>query len=337
MEEVRQIGEKSSQNNQKQNITGVLLFLGGIFFQILEGDEYVIDKLYEKILQDPRHVDIVCLKAEYEVNIRLFPNWSMKTINLDENTDVLIQPIKSLLQTVTESHRILERYTQPTIIRLLTQGINPLTVTPKMTEKIILFGDVFSFSTFAEKLPVKEVVTLVNQYFMITTQAITEQGGEVIKFIGDCVMASFEANEADAAIQAVLEILQALDTLRHQVGTASPLRFLYTGIGIAYGEVIEGNIGSPLKMDYTLLGDAVNVAARMEALTRQLPYSLALSAEVKARCQQHWDFINLGEHQIKGKENLVKVYSVKNSVNYDISQNLTATDVARELEKMQLS
>jgi class 3 adenylate cyclase len=312
--EIEQIGEISTRNNQRDEITGVLLYLNGFFFQIIEGKEKTLDDLYTKILVDNRHTDILCLKTEYHITERHFPNWAMRTINLDQYSDILIQPVKTLLQTVTESHRVLEKYTQPSVFRIIHNGINPLTVSPQLVERIIFFSDILAFSTFTEKLPVAEVVKLVNYYFTLCTQIITEHGGEVMKFIGDCVMASFTPQQADAAISASLNILTALEQKREQAATNDPLRLLHTGIGLSSGEVIEGNFGSMVKMDYTLLGDAVNVASRLEALTRHLPYSLAFTHEVKQRCQNPWSFINLGKHHAKGKQQPIEVYSINETI-----------------------
>lgn len=312
--EIEQIGEISTLNNQRDDITGVLLYLNGLFFQVIEGKEKTLDDLYAKILIDNRHTDILCLKTEYYISHRQFPNWAMRTINLDQHSDILIQPIKTLLQTVTESHRILEKYTQASVFRIIQNGINPLTVSPQIVERIIFFSDILAFSTFTEKLPVTEVVKLVNHYFTLCTQIITDNGGEVIKFIGDCVMASFTPQQADAAIAASLNILTVLKQKREQAASNDPLRLLHTGIGLSCGEVIEGNFGSMVKMDYTLLGDAVNVASRLEALTRDLPYSLAFTNKVKQYCQNPWSFINLGRYQVKGKQQPIEVYSINETI-----------------------
>ncbi len=313
-QEIQKIADISSRNNEKKHITGVLLHLGGLFFQVIEGEIEQVESLYHKILVDNRHMDMLCLKAEYDVKERLYPNWAMKTMNLDEVTDIFFQPIKTLLQTVTESHRILEKYTQPSIINILTQGRNPLHVAPHVTEKIIFFSDICSFSMFAEKLPVIEIVQLVNQYLEICSKYIAAFGGEVNKFIGDSVMASFPSEMADAAIECCLSILLALQQLREQTSETMPAHVLYTGIGLSCGKVIEGNMGSSVKMDYTLLGDEVNTAARLESLTRDLPYALVLSKTVKIRANKNWPFIDLGRHQIKGKQKSVNLFSLEQAV-----------------------
>jgi class 3 adenylate cyclase len=308
--DIEEIGRVSQKNNKRDNITGVLLCSGGFFYQIIEGDEDPVDRLYEKILKDERHTDILCLKSEENISDRLFPDWSMQTINLDRNTDLLIRPIRTMLQTIVESQRIIGKYTQSTILRMIEKGINPLEVIPYKTDRIIMFCDLMSFSSFTEKLPVEDVVFMVNQYFSICTRIITQYDGEVTKFIGDCVMAYFPADRADDALKASQEILQEMEVLRQSAPDNSYLKVLYCGIGLSKGTVIEGNLGSAVKKDYTILGDAVNVAERLESLTRELPYFTVLSKEVKQSVREDWDFIEIGTFQPKGKEDNVAVYSI---------------------------
>ncbi len=309
-DDIEAIGRVSRRNNQRDNITGVLLCSGGFFYQIIEGDEDKVDRLYEKILNDDRHTNILCLKSESNISDRLFPDWSMETINLDRNTDMLIRPIRTMLQTIVESQQIIGKYTQSTILRMIEQGINPLEVIPYKTDRIIMFCDLMSFSSFTEKLPVENVVSMVNQYFTICTAIITQYGGEVTKFIGDCVMAYFSDDLADNAIQASQDILREMERLRASASSDSYLNVLYCGIGLSKGTVIEGNLGSSLKKDYTILGDAVNVAERLESLTRELPYFTILSEEVKQSASNNWEFIEIGTFQPKGKEDNVAVYSI---------------------------
>jgi adenylate cyclase len=257
--EIESIGNISQTNNSRDGITGVLMCCSGIFFQILEGEEDRIDLLYKRILEDDRHNKILCLKSELNILQRRFPDWSMEVIVLDENNDLLLQPIKIMLQTLGESQTILASYTQSGVLQAIENGINPLTLKPRYTEKIIFFADVISFTSITEKLEVTEVVDLLNQFFTICTNAIAARGGEVTKFIGDCVMAYFDGDRADDALQASLDILAELEILRNQAPTHSPLRVLYIGIGLSKGTVLEGNIGSQTKKEYTVIGDAVNV------------------------------------------------------------------------------
>lgn len=236
----------------------------------------------------------------------------MKTINLDTTNDELMRPIKTLLQTLVESHTIIERYTQPTVLNILNSGINPLTVMPQLVERIIIFGDIVSYSLISETLTLDHVMLLLNTYFEICSRVIMRWGGEINKFIGDSVMAYFPVDHADQAIHACADILAELAHVQATAGTDSPLQLLYTGFGMAHGTVIEGNMGSAVKMDYTIIGDAVNVAARLEGLTRQLEHALVLSDTVKQHTREDWDFVSLGTHELVGKQSMIELYSIDN-------------------------
>lgn len=337
--EIEEIGIASSRNNQKQDITGVLIYLRGLFFQIVEGDDVKIDRLYEKLGQDKRHRDILCLKAEYQVEERLFPNWSMNVINLDNNADALIYPIKIMLQTITESHGIIEQYTQPAVLKIINRGINPLTVPVRKVEKIILFADIVSFSAISEHLPVESIALMINRYLEISSEIITAMGGEVTKYIGDCVMAYFDPEMADNAIQACLNILSELKKARQSADQSSPIRLLYSGFGLSQGIVIEGNMGSAIKTDYTILGNPVNTAARLEVLTRNVKKAVVVSRNVKNSTKNSWNFVSLGKHDLKGKEKNTEVYypdhelvndfDVKDKIIKDVKSLIKETDIVR--------
>jgi adenylate cyclase len=203
-EEISDIGRISSKHNRTIGVTGILLSAHEFFFQILEGAEVEVDRLLEQIRRDPRHRDLTVLKAEMSVTVRLFPNWSMRTIRLGETNGMILQAVRIMLENITQSHRIIERYTQPSVLQFLTQGLNPLEIPVKKTRKIILFGDMVAFSTMSQKFPVEEVTTVVNAYLEVCCRRIVQHGGEVTKYIGDCVMAHFPPDYADAAIKACL-------------------------------------------------------------------------------------------------------------------------------------
>lgn len=308
--EIESIENISQANNAREGITGVLLSCSGIFFQILEGDEDRIDQLYEKILKDDRHNQVLCIKSERNITEKHFPDWSMKVIVLDENNDILLQPIKILLQALGESKIVLANYTHSGVLQAMENGINPLTLIPRYTEKIILFADIMGFTSITEKLQVAEVVELLNQFFTICTSEIVAKGGEVTKFIGDCVMAYFDGDRADEALQASLNILSELEILRDRAPVNSPLRILYIGIGLSKGTVLEGNIGSQTKKEYAIIGDAVNVASRIESLTRQLNRFLVFSAAVRDGLSDRWKVLRMGDFYAKGREAIVEVYSI---------------------------
>jgi class 3 adenylate cyclase len=318
-QEIQAIGKTSALNNQAKGITGVLVSIGGHFFQIIEGEEEAIDALFHTISHDPRHTGLLCLKTEFNISERLFPHWSMNTINLDQNTDSVLYPLKILFQTVGDTHRIIEHYTQPSVLRIIASGINPLSVPVRKVDKLILFTDIVSFSFLSNRYPVEEVSQVVNEVFDLCTAAIASQGGEVTKFMGDCVMAYFSTSQVDKALSASLTILEQLQTLRRTAQPGSLRSVLYCGIGLSWGTVIEGNIGSAQKMDYTIIGDPVNTAAQVESLTRELHKALAFTEDVKNQARQPWNFLSVGNVTLKGKEEVSQIFSLDNELVSDFS------------------
>jgi len=293
-----------------------------MFFQIIEGDDEKVDQLYDKIGNDKRHHDILRLKTEYDINERLFPNWNMKTINLDNNVDDLLRPIKILLQSVIESHSIVERYTQPTVLKILNEGVNPLTVKPIPLKRVILFADIISYTEISEKMSLDGTLLILNTYFEICSRIILEHGGEVNKFMGDGLMAYFDEADSDNAIHSCLQILQEIKNVGQKAAKDSPLKVLNSSFGLARGKVIEGNMGSKYKTDYTIIGDAVNVSSRLEGLAREVNCLIVLSESLKEGTKEPWAFKSLGKFSLKGKEDLSEVYSIDHELVNSHKQNI---------------
>lgn len=226
-----------------------------------------------------------------------------------------VQAEKEILETRTQLARLnrtLASYTQPAILKFLESGVDPLLLPPYLVEHVVLFSDIVAFSVFSEKLAPADIMDIANTFLAVCSNIITPYGGEVSKVIGDSVMAYFPAEAADHALQAAVEILAKLAQLRAAADPGDPLSVLYAGIGLAIGPVVKGNVGSNTKMDYTILGDVVNIAARLESLTRQMPYPLCLTDEFQLRVHPHWNLISLGPHVLKGKDLRVGVYSLAN-------------------------
>ncbi|MGR9107500.1 MAG: adenylate/guanylate cyclase domain-containing protein [Gammaproteobacteria bacterium] len=312
--EVDELGRISSRNNLQAGITGILFSAHEFFVQILEGGEDAVDEVLTRIRNDSRHRDLVILKAEHEVAARLFAKWSMRVIRLDTTHDIILQAMRIMLENITESHRIIERYTQPAVLRFLTEGINPLTVPAQKAEKIILFGDIVAFSYFSERFPVEEVVDLVNRFLEVSSYRVVQEGGEVNKYVGDCIVAYFPPDNADGAISSCLNTLKDLQKLRLATTDSRLLRLLYCGFGLSKGAVIEGNVGSAIKKDYTVLGNMVNLASRLQGLTRRVGKAIALTESVRDSCRQQWEFLPLGHLDLKGQSRALPTYSLDDPV-----------------------
>ncbi len=178
----------------------------------------------------------------------------------------------------------------------------------QMKNVVVLFSDVRNFSGIAEQLQPEEIVKLINIYFDLQTQIIEKHGGVVDKFMGDQIMAIFEgANMADNALRAAVDIqrnLRLLNQERLQRGEVT----LEIGIGINHGNAIMGHMGSKSRMDYTLIGDVVNVAARLcaQASAGQIVTSLEVARNVNGS----YPTTRLKSVLVKGRTQKIEVCEV---------------------------
>lgn len=110
--EIIELARRAAKNNAENDITGVLMAKGGVFFQIIEGPEENIDRLFSDILKDPRHEKIITLGIQIGDLKRLFPNWHMKEINLDTGTSERLQPVRAIIDAVHAQAAIIENLTE---------------------------------------------------------------------------------------------------------------------------------------------------------------------------------------------------------------------------------
>lgn len=183
-------------------------------------------------------------------------------------------------------------------------------------EVVVLFSDIRGFTTVCESAPPEEIVSRLNDYFDAMVEAITSNGGVVDKFIGDAVMAVFGGvieldDPGQAAVQAALDMREKVKPLNDRWAAAG-LRPFENGIGLHLGEVIQGPIGAEHRKDFTVIGDAVNIAARLEGLTRKtnetILVSEALFERLSERVQRTCE--PLGSFQLKGRSHPVQVWGV---------------------------
>ncbi len=193
---------------------------------------------------------------------------------------------------------------------------NKLKLGGEVVQATILFCDLRRFTDMSTRLPPSLLVSLLNEYFTTMVEIIEEHGGIVDKFVGDSVMAVFGHprpldQEEDNAIKAGLKMLEECDKINKRLQLGPDLT-LTNSIGIHTGHVLAGNIGSPERMEYTFIGDAVNVAFRLENLTRDLNSRLAISAQLVEKLKDNSErFINLGQHSLHGREDPVVIYTLQ--------------------------
>lgn len=309
--EVEEIGERSVKNNTRDGLTGVLFCFNNVFYQILEGPEDALNRCYSRILKDSRHKDIFCLEVENNITVRQFGDWAMKTVRLDESSDSLIRPIRTMLNSLARTHYVLERYSPAEVLQGLQKGEDPLAWVLKTSDKTILFSDIFSSTTFAESLSSTEFERLLGIYYDIANRSVIENGGTVSKLTGDGLMAYFKASDTVHALDAAIEICRRLEDVRSGAPANDPAHYLYAGVGLCSGQVREGNIGSAVKYDYTLLGDSVNSAARLEGVTRKVDSLVVFDDSLLRHLERPSALRKLGLYQAKGKTENLSVYTVE--------------------------
>ena len=178
----------------------------------------------------------------------------------------------------------------------------------------VLFTDIRSFTSISETMSAHDLVQLLNEYFTDMVGIVMEEGGVVDKYIGDAIMAVFGApvpkpDDAQRAVRAAVRMRGALVTLNERLATRgiAPLR---TGIGLHTGEVIAGNIGSEARMEYTVIGDAVNLASRLESATKELGVDVLISEDTAALLGPEFALRYIDEITVKGRKQAVKVFEV---------------------------
>ncbi|XGV94478.1 MAG: CHASE2 domain-containing protein [Leptolyngbya sp. BL-A-14] len=206
--------------------------------------------------------------------------------------------------------RTLERYVaMPVVEEILNQPEDfQALLQGRKLKAAVLFCDIRGFTTLSYKLPPEQLVALLNIYLNAMVEAVAAANGTIDKFIGDAVMAEFgspvsygEQVDAMNAIRAALGMRQALATLRSQWQQEGKT-LLYHGIGISYGEVIAGNIGSLRRLEYTVMGDTVNVASRVEGLTKNFWTDILITEPLYQLVQDQIEVVFVGEHLLRGRE-----------------------------------
>lgn len=179
----------------------------------------------------------------------------------------------------------------------------------------VLFSDVRGFTTLSEKGQPEDVVRQLNEYFSRMVEVLFAHRGTLDKFVGDMVMALFGAplddpEHADHAVQTALAMSVALDELNRGWQSQGKMP-LDIGIGINSGDMVAGNIGSETIMSYTVIGDAVNLGARLESLNKEYGTRIIISEATRARLKGRYDIRPLGEVVVKGKSEAVAIFEVR--------------------------
>ncbi len=235
-------------------------------------------------------------------------------VNREDEIGFLARSFNEMVGGLEEREKIrdvMDKVVSPQVAHQLLQG--GVTLGGEEREVSVLFADIRGFTSISETLSPPELLQLLNAYLGRMSRVIEGEQGVIDKYIGDEVMAIFGAplsfeDHAVRAVAAGVGMLRELSRFNAEESHASPLRI---GIGIATGPVIAGNAGSPERLNYTVLGDTVNVASRLQGLTKEYGVPLILSGATYERVATAFPCRLLGKVAVRGRQQKTALYTVE--------------------------
>ncbi len=220
---------------------------------------------------------------------------------------VAVRAVADALQNAAEKKNILVQFggsVSPAVLEEMMSGKMASGVSAETAQVCVMFTDIRGFTALSESLSPEAVTTLLTRYFDRMVDAVHRHGGTMDKFMGDGMMILFGAPKAlpdpcGAAVKCGFDMTVALDELNKEFA-AEGLPPVEIGIGINYGKVVVGNIGSTERHNYSAIGDAVNVASRLEGLTKRLKTPIVMTESVKVMLGKDFDLIAFGEQALRG-------------------------------------
>jgi adenylate cyclase len=200
------------------------------------------------------------------------------------------------------------RFTNPHVARQLVEQGGIETGRRDVT---LLFSDIRGFTTLSETRSPEEVIALLNRYFSLQVDVVFRHSGSLDKFIGDCIMGIWGAplddpDHARNAVACALDMADTLQAFKRELG-AEHTDF-DVGIGLHSGPAVVGLMGSQKRLEYTAIGDTVNLASRIEGLTKDAKRRILVSKDTMERCADAFDFVSCGSYHVKGRAQPVELF-----------------------------
>ncbi|HET7670276.1 MAG TPA: adenylate/guanylate cyclase domain-containing protein [Burkholderiales bacterium] len=209
-----------------------------------------------------------------------------------------------------EAVSLFSRFVNPHVVKQLIErgGIEGAGQTREVT---LLFSDIRGFTTLSETRRPEEVVAILNRYFSLQVDVVFSHGGSLDKFIGDCIMALWGAplddgDHARHAVACALDMADTLQAFKRELGAEAT--DFDVGIGLHSGPAVVGLIGSERRREYTAIGDTVNLASRIEGLTKEAKRRILVSKDTMERCGDAFDFVSCGSYAVKGRTQPVELF-----------------------------
>jgi len=210
-----------------------------------------------------------------------------------------------------------EHYLEPKMVKKLQQNPDLLKLGGETKELTFLFCDIRGFTPLSEKYQSNpaDLTKVINKFLTPMTNIIMKNGGTIDKYMGDCIMAFWNApidtpNHKELAIKSALEMIDKLKELNNNNGFGD-LNKINIGIGINTGKCIVGNMGSEQRFDYSVIGDAVNLASRLEGVSKNYDATLVVGEDTYRDISTSFKFNKLDTVKVKGKSNKVSIYTIE--------------------------
>jgi adenylate cyclase len=260
--------------------------------------------------------------------IETLPDATLNTPTGQISANLSLQPMESgdgdttgtliVVEDISNEKRVrttMSRYMDPALAaKLLDDKHSQAFLGGQTSEATVLFSDIRSFTALTESLGAQGTVALLNDYFEIMVGCITDKNGMLDKFIGDAIMAGFGVplprNDAvDSAVQAAIDMITKLRAW-NRARSAKNLMEVHMGVGINTDSVVTGNIGSSKRMDFTMIGDGVNLASRLEGACKVYDTQIIISESTKERLKGIYALRELDRIVVKGKTKPVSIYEI---------------------------
>jgi adenylate cyclase len=281
-------------------ISGLLVVTGFLVFMLA--------KAFQEPLLDLREATDQVQREQFDVRVPVVSN---------DELGRLSEAVNDMSSGLAEKEFIKDTFGKvvaPSVRDHLLQG--NIELGGELRRAAVLFTDIRDFTALSETRTPEQVVRLLNRYFERMSRAVEAGGGLVNKYIGDALMAVFgvpvtmDAPER-AAVETALAMRWELTALNEELATEG-IPAIRTGIGIHVGDVLAGNIGSSARMEYTVIGDTVNIASRVESLCKEFDAPLLCTdAVIACAClPEDLEYRDLGPVQVKGKSRAVQVFAI---------------------------
>ncbi len=211
--------------------------------------------------------------------------------------------------------KVFAKYVSPKVLDAILKNPESVKLGGEEREMTVFFSDIRGFTTISEKTTPTELVRILNEYFTAMTSEVLRTGGVVDKYIGDAIMAFWgapidDADHADHAMDAALTMIEKLKVLNEKLKAQGDPQ-IRIGIGLYSGKAVVGNVGSNDRFDYTVIGDTVNAASRLEGLNKEYKTQIIISETVKAQLKKEYPLICLGSAKVKGRAEPINIYTVE--------------------------